>query len=98
MAVAVMRGILAGPGKGRKGVAIRHAGRNLICVFPGKGCFMDEIAPISRRSPVDIVKGGAPIVCLTAYTADVARLIDPHVDLILVGDSLGMVLYGFPNT
>ena len=40
----------------------------------------------------------APIVCLTAYTADIARIVDPHVDLLLVGDSLGMVLYGFPTT
>src|SRR5262249_33727368 len=45
-----------------------------------------------------IVKNRAPIVCLTAYTADIARLLDPHVDLLLVGDSLGMVLYGFSNT
>lgn len=43
-------------------------------------------------------KGGDPIVCLTAYTAPVARLLDPHVDLLLVGDSLGMVIYGFDST
>jgi 3-methyl-2-oxobutanoate hydroxymethyltransferase len=43
-------------------------------------------------------KGGEPIVCLTAYTTPVARLLDPHVDLMLVGDSLGMVLYGFDST
>ena len=43
-------------------------------------------------------KGGDPIVCLTAYTAPVARLLDPHVDLLLVGDSLGMVVYGFDST
>ena len=43
-------------------------------------------------------KGGAPLVCLTAYGTQVARLIDRHVDLILVGDSLGMVLYGQDNT
>ncbi|MBP2292132.1 3-methyl-2-oxobutanoate hydroxymethyltransferase [Azospirillum rugosum] len=43
-------------------------------------------------------KGGEPIVCLTAYTAPVARLLDPHVDLLLVGDSLGMVVYGFDST
>ncbi len=46
----------------------------------------------------EITKAKAPIVCLTAYTADIARLLDPHVDLLLVGDSVGMVLYGFPNT
>jgi 3-methyl-2-oxobutanoate hydroxymethyltransferase len=39
-----------------------------------------------------------PIVCLTAYTAPMARMLDPHVDMLLVGDSLGMVLYGFEST
>jgi 3-methyl-2-oxobutanoate hydroxymethyltransferase len=43
-------------------------------------------------------KGGEPIVCLTAYTAPVARILDPHCDLLLVGDSVGMVLHGLPNT
>jgi len=52
------------------------------------------------RMPGDIVamKGGAPIVCLTAYTTPVARLADAHCDLVLVGDSLGMVLHGLPST
>ncbi len=39
-----------------------------------------------------------PFVWLTAYTAPVARLLDPHVDVLLVGDSLGMVIYGFEST
>lgn len=43
-------------------------------------------------------KGGEPIVCLTAYTTQMARWLDPHVDLLLVGDSLGMVVYGFDST
>lgn len=43
-------------------------------------------------------KGGVPLVCLTAYGADMARLLAPHVDLLLVGDSLGMVLYGQDTT
>lgn len=43
-------------------------------------------------------KGADPIVCLTAYTTPMARQLDPHVDLLLVGDSLGMVLYGFDST
>lgn len=51
-----------------------------------------------RLTPKDIVKGSKPIVCLTAYTADIARLLDKHVDLLLVGDSLGNVLYGFEST
>lgn len=43
-------------------------------------------------------KGGEPVVCLTAYTSLVAQLLDPHVDLMLVGDSVGMVIHGLPNT
>lgn len=39
-----------------------------------------------------------PLVCLTAYTARIAELLDPHCDLLLVGDSMGMVLYGIENT
>lgn len=43
-------------------------------------------------------KGGIPLVCLTAYTYPVARLLDPHVDLLLVGDSVAMVLHGHETT
>ncbi|UEM21891.1 3-methyl-2-oxobutanoate hydroxymethyltransferase [Skermanella mucosa] len=43
-------------------------------------------------------KGGAPIVSLTAYTTPMARQLDAHVDMLLVGDSLGMVLYGMDST
>ncbi len=43
-------------------------------------------------------KGASKLVCLTAYTAPMARILDAHVDLLLVGDSLGMVLYGHPST
>ncbi|MGE5504592.1 MAG: 3-methyl-2-oxobutanoate hydroxymethyltransferase [Actinomycetota bacterium] len=43
-------------------------------------------------------KGGDPLVVLTAYTAPIARLLDPHVDILLVGDSLGMVVYGMETT
>ena len=51
-------------------------------------------------TPPDISsrKGGTPIVCLTAYTTPVARIVDRHCDLILVGDSVGMVLHGLPST
>lgn len=42
--------------------------------------------------------GGDPIVCLTAYHAHTANLLDPHVDVLLVGDSLGMVMYGMDST
>jgi 3-methyl-2-oxobutanoate hydroxymethyltransferase len=43
-------------------------------------------------------KGGTPLVCLTAYTAPVAELLDSRCDLILVGDSVGMVVHGLPTT
>ncbi len=43
-------------------------------------------------------KGATPIVCLTAYTTPIARIMDPHVDVMLVGDSLGMVVYGMDTT
>jgi len=39
-----------------------------------------------------------PIVMLTAYTMRVAQLLDPHCDMLLVGDSLGQVIYGLPST
>ncbi|HRK63865.1 MAG TPA: 3-methyl-2-oxobutanoate hydroxymethyltransferase [Terricaulis sp.] len=43
-------------------------------------------------------KGGGPVVCLTAYTAPMAQILDQHCDVLLVGDSLGMVVHGMPNT
>lgn len=54
----------------------------------------------SRISVRDIRhrKGGAPLVCLTAYSAPMAKLLDPHCDILLVGDSVGMVLHGLPST
>jgi 3-methyl-2-oxobutanoate hydroxymethyltransferase len=43
-------------------------------------------------------KGGEPVVALTSYHAHTARIIDPFVDFILVGDSLGMVMHGLETT
>jgi 3-methyl-2-oxobutanoate hydroxymethyltransferase len=43
-------------------------------------------------------KGGEPIVCLTSYHAHTARILDRYCDLILVGDSLGMVMHGLETT
>ena len=43
-------------------------------------------------------KGGEPLVMLTAYTVRTAHLLDPHCDMLLVGDSLGQVIYGLPST
>ncbi|MBN9221611.1 MAG: 3-methyl-2-oxobutanoate hydroxymethyltransferase [Mesorhizobium sp.] len=53
------------------------------------------------RTSVELIrrrKGNIPLVCLTAYTYPVARLLDPHVDLLLVGDSVAMVLHGHEAT
>ena len=43
-------------------------------------------------------KGKQKIVCLTSYSKSVAKILDKHCDLILVGDSLANVLYGMDNT
>jgi 3-methyl-2-oxobutanoate hydroxymethyltransferase len=55
---------------------------------------------VKRLTAPDIAarKGQTPVVCLTAYTAPMAELLDPHCDLLLVGDSVGMVVHGLPNT
>ena len=43
-------------------------------------------------------KGGEPIVCLTSYHAHTAGIVDRYCDIILVGDSLGMVMHGLETT
>ena len=43
-------------------------------------------------------KGGTPLVCLTAYTTPMAKFLDAYCDLLLVGDSLAMVIYGLETT
>jgi 3-methyl-2-oxobutanoate hydroxymethyltransferase len=43
-------------------------------------------------------KGGEPLVCLTCYDAPTAEIMDPHCDVLLVGDSLGMAVHGLPST
>jgi len=55
---------------------------------------------VRRLAAPDITqrKGKTPIVCLTAYTAPMAAILDEHCELLLVGDSVGMVLHGLPNT
>jgi len=61
---------------------------------------MSATSPVRPVLPPDIRarKGQAPLVVLTAYTTPVARLVDPHCDMALVGDSVGMVLHGMPST
>jgi 3-methyl-2-oxobutanoate hydroxymethyltransferase len=53
--------------------------------------------PAIRKRKVDGVTA-EPIVMLTAYTARQAQLLDAHCDLLLVGDSLGQVIYGLPSS
>jgi 3-methyl-2-oxobutanoate hydroxymethyltransferase len=57
-------------------------------------------SPLRAVLPPDIRarKGTSPLVVLTAYTTPVARLVDAHCDMALVGDSVGMVLHGMPST
>ena len=57
-------------------------------------------APMKRLTVPGIAraKGGTPLVMLTAYTARMAQLLDAHCDLLLVGDSLGQVIYGLDTT
>ena len=60
------------------------------------------IVGVMRKTINDIAarkgQSSQPLVCLTAYTAPVARAFDQHCDLLLVGDSVAMVLYGEPST
>jgi 3-methyl-2-oxobutanoate hydroxymethyltransferase len=58
----------------------------------------DEAARRLTAPAIKARKGGEPVVCLTAYTAPMAQLLDPHCDILLVGDSVGMVMHGMPNT
>ena len=55
---------------------------------------------IRRKTVLDIAKakGGEPLVCLTAYDASRAALLDPYCDVLLVGDSVGMVVHGMDST
>ena len=61
---------------------------------------MSQEFEVRRMTAPEIAKrkGGSPIVALTAYHAHTARIIDPYVDLLLVGDSLGMVMHGYETT
>lgn len=61
---------------------------------------MSATGQVKRLMPPDIRarKGETPLVVLTAYTTPVARLVDPHCDIVLVGDSVGMVVHGLPST
>ena len=53
---------------------------------------------ISKISNFQSKKNRSKIICLTAYSKNIAQIIDKHTDLILIGDSLGSVLYNFKST
>lgn len=61
---------------------------------------MSATSQVRSVLPPDIKarKGSEPLVVLTAYTTPIARLVDAHCDIALVGDSVGMVLHGMPST
>ena len=61
---------------------------------------MSATSPVRSVLPPDIRarKGTTPLVVLTAYSTPVARLVDAHCDIVLVGDSVGMVVHGLPST
>lgn len=58
---------------------------------------LDNVTPLTVPA-ITARKNGRKIACLTAYTAQMASVLDPHMELLLVGDSLGMVLYGMKST
>src|ERR1700742_742873 len=60
-----------------------------------------SVQPTIKRKPAPDIrarKNGEPIVMLTSYHAHTARLVDRYCDVILVGDSLGMVMHGLEST
>lgn len=61
---------------------------------------MSKQTQTTRKTVKDIAaaKGATPLVMLTAYDAPTAAILDPHCDILLVGDSLGMVVHGLPST
>ena len=53
---------------------------------------------LDRTARPSSTQTAEPLVMLTAYTVRMAQLLDPHCDMLLVGDSLGQVIYGLPST
>ena len=60
---------------------------------PGKRMTVPAIRGHKKDGKTD-----QPLVMLTAYTMRMAQLLDPHCEMLLVGDSLGQVIYGLPST
>ena len=53
---------------------------------------------LKKIKRIMVKKNKKKIVCLTAYSKNIAKILDKHCDIILVGDSLANVLYGMKNT
>ena len=83
-------------------LALGYAFHPAVISVPGvRSCMMSVQDEIRRLTAPDIFarKGGELIVCLTWYHyAHTARIVDKHCDVILVGDSLGMVMHGLETT
>ncbi len=75
-------------------------GVTLAAKEPASEPVMSATARKTAPMPDDIraMKGGTPIVSLTAYTTPMAQMMDGICDFVLVGDSVGMVLHGLPST
>ena len=84
------------PSAGRGSPGVRQVGtRNLkMSTHPAQNQERRSGSPPDIRAR----KGGEPIVCLTSYHAHTARIVDAHCDVILVGNSLGMVMHGLETT
>jgi 3-methyl-2-oxobutanoate hydroxymethyltransferase len=59
---------------------------------------MKRLTVPAIRARKDAGVTAEPLVMLTAYTVRMAQILDPHCDILLVGDSLGQVIYGLPST
>jgi 3-methyl-2-oxobutanoate hydroxymethyltransferase len=77
-----------------------HENRDNTCPLPFSEIAMSIHQEMKRVTIPEIRsrKGAGSIVALTAYTKPMAQMLDSHVDILLVGDSLGMVLYGMDNS
>ena len=53
---------------------------------------------IKKIKKILLKKDKKKIVCLTAYSKNIASILDKYCDIVLVGDSMANVLYGMPNT
>src|SRR6202158_327 len=84
---------------GRRAIPFPRQALSSLCHRP-RGVARMSIEPPRRITAPELRarKGKEPIVALTSYHAHTARILDPYVDFLLVGDSLGMVMHGLETT